>query len=334
MAPWRCAILLLWPCLAPAHPLAPSLLEIEESPPGQLSLSWKTPLVRAAGDRARPELPDNCAPSAEPRLEQTDSARILHWRGSCAAALGPGQSIAASGLANTSMLLRLRLADGQRFETVLTGDRPDFRIPHGARAEGALPRYLGLGLQHILGGWDHLAFVLGLLLLVAGWRRLVLTVTAFTLGHSVTLSLAALGWIGLPGSIVEAAIAFSILVLAVELTRGESARPSLLRRYPWAMAIAFGLLHGLGFSGVLSELLTQTPSKLVALFGFNVGVELGQLCIVLAAFPLLLRLQKSPVLMTRVFQGSAVGVVLMGTFWAADRSGVLAIVLSLKSVVN
>jgi len=155
------------------------------------------------------------------------------------------------------------------------------RAPTGSIWKAA-KRYLGLGVEHILLGADHLAFVLGLLLVVRGIGMLVKTITAFTIAHSLTLALATLGVVGLPPRPVEAAIALSILFLAVEITRGGSNGNGLAHRYPWLVAFAFGLLHGLGFAGALASIGLPQAEIPVALVSFNVGVEIGQLMFVFA----------------------------------------------------
>ena len=150
--------------------------------------------------------------------------------------------------------------------------------------------YTWLGMEHIWGGIDHLLFVFGLLLLVGGGKRLVWTITAFTLGHSVTLSLVTLGYFDYPVALVEFAIALSIFVLALELARREGA--GMFRRYPWWLAGGFGLLHGMGFAGALAEVgLPQTELPLALLF-FNIGIELGQLAFIFALLGLWLLVRR------------------------------------------
>jgi hydrogenase/urease accessory protein HupE len=146
--------------------------------------------------------------------------------------------------------------------------------------------YVGLGIEHILFGIDHLLFVLCLLLLVRGVRKLLTTVTAFTLAHSITLAAATLGFIRVPAAPVEATIALSIVFLASELVRGEAGRSAVTRTYPWLIAFSFGLLHGLGFAGALAEVGLPQREIPLALFAFNVGVELGQLAFVTAVLSL------------------------------------------------
>ncbi len=143
--------------------------------------------------------------------------------------------------------------------------------------------YLGLGIEHILLGVDHLLFVLALLLLVRSWRRLIATITAFTVAHSITLAAATLGFVHVPIKPVETAIALSIVFVAAEIVHGREGRPGLAARWPWVVAFVFGLLHGLGFAGALSEVGLPDSAIPTALLFFNLGVELGQLAFVGAA---------------------------------------------------
>jgi hydrogenase/urease accessory protein HupE len=181
-----------------------------------------------------------------------------------------------------AVLLRIELADGRRLLHVLGPDDPVFVIP-ARQSRAAVARSYGwLGIEHILTGPDHLLFVLGLVLLVGGGRPLLWTVTAFTAGHSVTLSLAVLGYVNFPVGPIEVLIAASIFVLATELAQ-RSPTPSLLSRQPWLMAFAFGLLHGFGFAGALAEIGLPSVDIPLALLSFNVGIEIGQLAFVLSA---------------------------------------------------
>jgi hydrogenase/urease accessory protein HupE len=142
--------------------------------------------------------------------------------------------------------------------------------------------FVGHGIEHILGGYDHLLFVLALILIVRSTRALVWTITAFTLAHSITLALASLDVVNVPGPPIEAAIAFSIVLLAAEIVRLRRGEPSLTARWPWVVAFCFGLLHGFGFAGALSEIGLPRGDIPLALFAFNVGVELGQLAFIAA----------------------------------------------------
>jgi hydrogenase/urease accessory protein HupE len=165
---------------------------------------------------------------------------------------------------------------------VLRAREPALTIPDREAHLGLASRYVALGVEHILSGYDHLLFVFGLLLLAVDLRALIATITAFTLGHSVTLTLAALDVARVPAAPVEVLIAFSIFVLAVELARIDPTRDATFaRRRPWLMALVFGFLHGLGFAGTLRAAGLPAGAVPTALFGFNVGIELGQLAFVL-----------------------------------------------------
>jgi hydrogenase/urease accessory protein HupE len=137
-----------------------------------------------------------------------------------------------------------------------------------------------LGIEHILSGIDHLLFVLALVLLVHGPRRLLATITAFTAAHSLTLAGATLGWVHVPGPPVEASIALSIVFVASEIVHTRQGRDSVTQHYPWVVAFTFGLLHGFGFAGALAQVGLPQSSIPIALLFFNVGVEIGQLLFV------------------------------------------------------
>jgi hypothetical protein len=281
---WLLGAVLLFVALpAPlrAHPLAPSLLQIEEVEAGRARVTWKTPVLRVPGSDLRPVLPPLCQASGEHSARQDGSAWIEQWRLDCPGGL-IGSTVRVDGIAasKADVLLRIALADGRSFRRVLTTEEPSFQVPEKETPLDVARGYAGLGLQHILGGFDHLLFVLGLILLVPRRRLLLWTITAFTLGHSVTLSAAVLGFVHIPPRPVEVLIAFSILLLAGELARGEEAPPTLMRRFPWMMAFTFGLLHGLGFAGALAEVGLPDDEIPLALSSFNVGIEVGQVLVV------------------------------------------------------
>jgi hydrogenase/urease accessory protein HupE len=305
-----------------AHPLAPSLLEIVEREPGRAEVKWKTPAVVVPGSELRPVLPAHCRPVQYARAEVIETAVVRRWEIACEAPL-EGSSIEVSGIASSraDVILRVALADGRLFSSVLTEGRATFVVPARQGAVVVGWRYAVLGFDHIVTGYDHLLFVLGLLLLVRNKGQLVATVTAFTVGHSVTLSLAALGLVAVPSRPVEALIALSILFLAVELARGSDAGPTMMRCYPWALTSAFGLLHGLGFAGALTEIGLPAGEIPLALFSFNLGIEAGQLAfcavvlLVLAAGRRLrpVKLGRAGVTTAAYAIGSLAG------FWLVDR---------------
>lgn len=189
------------------------------------------------------------------------------------------------------VLVRLTRSDGTaQLSRVLASD-PRLVIVENPSAFEVMRTYTVLGIEHILAGFDHLLFVLALVLLVQGIRRLVATITAFTVAHSLTLVAATLGWIHVPGPPVEAAIALSIVFVAGEIIRARHGQPGLTQRFPWVVAFAFGLLHGLGFAGALAEVGLPPTSIPVALLFFNVGVEIGQLLFVAAVLAVIAALR-------------------------------------------
>jgi hypothetical protein len=269
---------------AEAHRLQPAYLEIQEQPGGKFSVLWKRPLVGGIPMNIHPQLPSNCSNRTEPAVHPLQSATLERWIVDCGSGGMTDKTIVIAGLPSTQTdtLLRLQLNDGSTHTTVLRPEAPSFLVPPQATRSGTARSYLLLGIEHILGGFDHLLFVLGLLLIVRSTMLLVKTITSFTLAHSVTLAMAALGFVHVPQAPVEAVIALSILFLATELSKQKKGAVGLTARHPWLIALCFGLLHGFGFAGALTEVgLPQTDIPLALLF-FNVGVEVGQLMFVAA----------------------------------------------------
>jgi hydrogenase/urease accessory protein HupE len=248
------------------------------------------------------------------------------WSVQCAPEGLVGQRVGVDGLgtAKIDALLRIRLADGRLIQRVILAREPSLIVPERESRYAVFGAYLRLGFEHILFGPDHLLFVFGLLLLVATTRSLIGTITAFTVGHSVTLSLAALGFVNFPSRPIEVLIALTVFLLAVELARDDNVAPTLMRRLPWAMALLFGLLHGLGFAGALSEVGLPSHDIPVALFSFNVGIELGQLVFVLVVGTLRHALRQALARLPRWVE--RVPVYAMGTlavFWSLERAAAL-----------
>jgi hydrogenase/urease accessory protein HupE len=197
-----------------------------------------------------------------------------------------GGTIHIAGLTATmtDVLVRLERRDGTTQVTRLTPSAPSFVVEAAPRAMQVAATYLILGVEHILLGIDHLLFVLALLILVKGTRRLLATVTAFTVAHSLTLAGATLGFVHMPGPPVEAAIALSIVFVAAEIVHSGQGMKGLTERFPWIVAFTFGLLHGFGFASALSEVGLPQTAIPVALLFFNVGVEIGQLLFIAFVF--------------------------------------------------
>ena len=270
----------------PAHEVRPGYLEMHQTGPETYDALWKVP---ALGDSLRlglyVEFPAGCTNVTEPAVSMVDGASLERWAVTCPGGLAGG-TIRIDGLAATmtDVLVRLVRLDGSTQVTRLTPSSPTFVVEAVPSALQTARTYLVLGVEHILGGVDHLLFVLALLILVKGTRRLVATVTAFTVAHSVTLAGAALGLVHVPGPPIEAAIALSILFVAAEIIHGREGKPGLTETYPWVVASTFGLLHGFGFAGALSEVGLPQTAIPVALLCFNVGVELGQLLFIALVF--------------------------------------------------
>ena len=268
---------------ARAHGLEPALLALRETRPGVFEVTWKSSKIRLPGAEVAPRLPARCKPlGSGDEIDQGDRTEV-RWTVDCGPDGLTGETVAVDGLevSRITALLLIERLDGTSTQTVLNARMPSLVVAAAPSRWTLLRSYAALGIEHILSGPDHLLFVLGLLLLVPTTRLLVETITAFTVGHSITLSAAALGIAHVPSRPIEVLIAASVLLLAVELARG-GVRDTLLRRFRWLAALAFGLLHGFGFAGALAEAGLPQRDVPVALLAFNVGIELGQLAFVFA----------------------------------------------------
>jgi hydrogenase/urease accessory protein HupE len=307
---------------ARAHQFAPALLEIEELSAEEAAVRWKQPAVRVQGSQLRPVLPVECEGIGDPVVQKEGSGIRAAWRMRCPGGLA-GKAVGVEGIAGSQadVLLRITLRDGRRIRYVLKAETPSLRIDADSSRAGVVKDYAVLGVRHILLGWDHLLFVLALVLLIGWGRSLAWTITSFTAGHSVTLALASLGVVHVPQAPIEAAIALSIYFLAVELTSVRKSTPTLTQRAPWAVAAGFGLLHGLGFAGALAEVGLPTAEIPLALFSFNLGIELGQLAFVAAVLLVAAALRRLPVTWPRWAKAAVpYGIGTMATFWFLQRA--------------
>jgi hydrogenase/urease accessory protein HupE len=269
-----------------AHEVRPAYLELRQTSPETYDVFWKVP---GQGENLRlglyVEFPADSTNVTAPRGSMLNNAFTERWTIQRARGL-TGGTIHIAGLTGTmtDVLVRLERLDNSAQVTRLTPSAPSFVIEAAPRGMHVAATYLKLGVEHILLGIDHLLFVLALLILVKGTRRLVATVTAFTIAHSLTLAGATLGFVHVPGPPVEAAIALSIAFVAAEITHSRQGKAGLTERFPWVVAFTFGLLHGFGFAGALSEVGLPQTAIPVALLFFNVGVELGQLLFIASVF--------------------------------------------------
>ena len=263
--------------VAGAHEVRPAYLELRQGAADAYDGLWKIP-ARGQDQRLglHLRLPERCRHVVAPRATIAGGAYVEHLQVACAGGLSGGE-IVVDGLAATltDVLVRVERADGSTQIARLTPDRPSFVVEAAPRTMDIVWTYLRFGVEHILTGADHLLFVLGLLLLVDGLGRLVKTISAFTLSHSVTLGLATLGFVHVPSAPVEAVIALSIVFVAREIVGRPGRAPSLAARRPWLVAFAFGLLHGLGFAGGLSAAGLPAGHVPLALLLFSAGVEVG-----------------------------------------------------------
>jgi hydrogenase/urease accessory protein HupE len=307
-----------------SHPLAPALLELAEKQSGLVDVLWKRSSLSVPGSNIEPIVPEACPSTGPPTYEEEGVAVLVRWTIDCGASGLVGQPVRVDGLgpAKIDTLVRIELADGRQIQRVLRRGEPSMIVPEKASRWAVFIDYLTVGFDHILTGIDHLLFVFGLFLLCATTRSLIKTITSFTVGHSVTLSLAALGYSQLPSGPIEALIAASVLLLAVELARDES-KETLMRRFPWPMALFFGLLHGMGFAGALREIGLPQGEIPMALFSFNVGIEAGQLAFIagLAAVSFALSRIELPIPLPRRAAVYAMGS--LAAFWVIERTNAI-----------
>jgi hydrogenase/urease accessory protein HupE len=309
-----------------AHEVRPAYLELRQTSPETYDAFWKVP---GQGENLRlglyVEFPAGSTNVTAPRASMANNAFTERWTVKRAGGL-TGGTIHIAGLTATmtDVLVRLERLDGSAQVTRLTPSTPSFIVEAAPRAMQVAATYLILGVEHILLGIDHLLFVLALLILVKGTRRLIATVTAFTVAHSLTLAGATLGFVHVPGPPVEAAIALSIVFVASEIMHSRQGKAELTERFPWVVAFSFGLLHGFGFASALSEVGLPQAAIPIALLFFNVGVELGQLLFIASVF-VVIALARRVMRRSRVWQPAwawrippyAIGSVAM--FWVIQR---------------
>jgi hypothetical protein len=281
---------------ASADEIRPALLDIKEQKTGLFVVTWKVP---TRGDRVlsiTPRLPESLELLGSPTVQDVPGARVEHSTYKNNIDSLTGQTILIEGLSavQTDVLLLVQLQNGNQHSAILRPASPEFVIPLEASKLKIAGDYWRMGTIHILEGVDHLLFVLALLLIVSGFGPLLRAVTAFTVAHSITLALATLGVIHLPPAPTEAIISLSILFLAAELVHKHKGQMGLTERWPWLIAFLFGLFHGLGFAGALSEIGVPQTEVPLALLMFNVGVETGQLLFIAAVLSLIALLKRLP----------------------------------------
>ena len=310
----------LWSLASPAHGHETRLafLEVRALGAGDFVSVLKIPVTGATAWPIEVRLPATCAPRGPDRRSRQADSLVVEQRFFCDVTDAP-PVMGLAGLAGgfVDVLVRIEDEHGNRLTRVASGALT--RIPLSPGSAGAWDR-LVLGVEHILGGVDHLLFVAGMILLVRGRRRLIATITAFTVAHSITLGMTVLDVVRVPGPPVEAFIALSIVYLAFEILRRDEANVGSVK--PWTMAFAFGLMHGFGFAGALLDTGLAGPDVPMTLLLFNLGIELGQIVFAAACGTVLwgcYRLLDTPDRRARLDHAAAYGLGAVASFWVIDR---------------
>jgi hydrogenase/urease accessory protein HupE len=304
-----------------ADEVRPAYLELREEFPGEFAVLFKTPMRGSARLALDPVLSGHTERITPVATRTSGDAAVQTWKLRARDPLA-GRQVRIAGLEGTvsDALVRIEFADGGSWAQRLTPQHPAATIPARESGWGVAGVYLRLGVEHILMGIDHLLFVLALLIIARTTWQLVQTVTAFTLAHSITLTLATLGFVHVPSKPVEAVIALSIVFVAAEIVHLRQGREGLAARLPWVVAFVFGLLHGFGFAGALNEVGLPQGHIPVALLFFNIGVELGQLLFVAAVLAALALVRSRWVRVPRpaeLIAPYAIGSIAM--FWTIER---------------
>ena len=315
---------MLYPAMpASADEIRPALLDIKEQNTGLFTVTWKVP---TRGERVlaiTPQLPESLELLGSPSIQDIPGARIEHATYKNNAASLTGQRIVIEGLSavQTDVLLLIQLQDGTQYSAILRPASPKYTIPLEASKLQVAGDYWRMGTIHILEGVDHLLFVLALLLIVIGFGQLLKAITAFTVAHSITLALATLGVVHVPAAPTEAIIALSIVFLATEIVHKHNGQISLTERYPWIIAFVFGLFHGLGFAGALSEIGVPQHEVPLALFMFNVGVETGQIMFIAVVVSIMAVFRKLAITMpSGAWRLMPYGIGSLAGFWTIERT--------------
>jgi hypothetical protein len=304
-----------------AHEVCPAYLELRQTDGGMYAVLWKVPAVGEMRLSIHPRFPENCKPVGEVTSYRGGDSYAEHLNIACPGGLN-GRTIAIDGLAATmtDVLVRIEFADCTTWMQRLKPSVPVAVIPKTASPLETAGVYLKLGVEHILSGVDHLLFVLALIILTRGGWKLVKTVTAFTLSHSVTLTAATLGFVHVPQRSVEAVIALSIVFVATEIVKVRSGIKSITASAPWLVAFSFGLIHGLGFAGGLRDAGLPIAHIPTALLFFSLGVESGHFLfigVVLSSIALARRARISFPRWTELVPPYAIGAIAM--FWVIER---------------
>lgn len=314
-------LLIVWSTALEAHQSALSYLEVKEHSDLTLDVTLKRPLQDIEGSELHLRFPRRCQDILPSSTNQDERYLILNRTLWCSDQGIEGSSIWVDDLleSDKGVVFRFQHRGGSTIDTLITAARPQVPLQIDEKSTATFA-YFWLGVEHILLGIDHLLFVLALLLLVSDTMRLIGTITAFTLAHSITLGLAVLGVVTFSVPYIEAMIALSIMFLARELLLVDE-RTSLTSAYPWIVSFLFGLLHGLGFASALSDAGLPDDGLPMALLLFNLGVEAGQLLFIFSVLLLMRLFAHAVQAHHRLIRLSIVyGIGITATYWFIERS--------------
>ena len=303
-----------------AHETRPAYLRITQTSPSTYDLYWKVPLAQGRYINITPSI--HVLGDFNQVTEKSLEEAIIKTYDLSTENEIRGTKIRIENLEKTliDVLIQLNFLDETSYSLLVRPTDPEVIIPSESSILQVIRTYFILGVEHIWLGYDHLLFVVGLFLLIPGLVPLIKTITSFTLAHSITLILATLGFINVNSGPVEAVIALSIVLLALEAYNYQKGLSSLTIRFPWIVAFLFGLIHGLGFAGALSDIGLPQKSIPSALLLFNIGVEFGQVVFVFTLFILFFALKKyNPKYLShaRIILPYFIGS--LGMYWLIDR---------------
>lgn len=317
-----CAFLALLAGPVFADELRPGFVEFTQISAKQWMLVWKSPMKGGFTPSTRPTLPEGCAVTGQPEREIGGGAAVTRSTVFCQSGVSGGFiGLENFDTAQSDVLVRVAPLGRPVQALRLTPAEPRTMIAARPDRWQVARSYFITGVDHIVFGYDHLLFVVALVLLLSGFWTIFKAVTAFTVAHSLTLVGTTVGAVGLPQQPVEIVIALSIMFLAVEILKREPGKPRLSERIPWLVAFGFGLLHGFGFAGALKEIGLPESDVPTALLTFNLGVETGQLVVVGATIGLLAVLRrKFAALQLQVVKIATYGIGIIASFWFIERT--------------
>lgn len=303
-----------------SHEIRPAFLQIIQTSETTYEVFWKIPSMGDAVPKIHPVFPPFFTVEELKRPNQIPGSVVYSYKITSKESL-QGNILTIEGLNKTLIdaLVTVTYLNGEKVTLMLQPDKDSSIIPGETSTIDVIRTYSKLGIEHILLGIDHLLFVLALILITKGRWKILKTITAFTIAHSITLSLAALGYVNFPTPPVEAVIALSIVFLAVEIIKNLQGKQTLTSKKPWLVAFTFGLLHGFGFAGALANIGLPQQDIPWALAFFNIGVEIGQITFVIAVLFVikLLSYKKQWPIYLKKIPAYAIGS--LATFWMIER---------------